>query len=450
MRAATTRGFGPLGTRLAAAFVSVALVSVAIFVAIVLLTDRADVVHLAQTQRSETTSAIVSSLQSAYRANNSWAGTDLGPVAALVDLTGGAVEVDTSTGTVLLIAGPRQLLASPGALVVTLPVLSDGRTVGEVRVAFPAGGLSPAEQRLRNGLEGAAGLSAALAVLGALAASALVTRLAVRPLRRLTTATRALGGGEKKVRLGKKMGPGELGELAVAFNSMAESLERQERLRQALVADVAHELRTPIAVLQAETEALVDGHRPPDAAALTSLHDEALRLGRMVEDLQALASADAAGLSLERRPVDLAGVASRAADALAGRFRAGGLTLGRSLAPVVVRGDASRLHQVVSNLLVNAAKFTPPGGEVALSLGVEGSCARLEVSDTGPGVPLAEREHVFDRFYRGSAGRTSGGSGIGLAVVKQLVDAHDGEVRLETSSGGGACFVVLLPRATDS
>jgi two-component system sensor histidine kinase BaeS len=435
---------------LAAAFVSVALVSVAIFAVIILLSDRADVVNLAQTQRSETTSAIVSSLQSAYRANNGWSGTDLEPVAALTDLSGSAVEVDTSRGTVLLRAGPRTLLAATSALRVTLPVQSRGRTVGTVRVAFPAGGLSPAERRLRNGLEGAAGLSAALAVLGALAASALVTRLAVRPLRRLTSATRALGGGEKRVRLGAKLGPGELGELSAAFNSMAESLERQEQLRQALVADVAHELRTPIAVLQAETEALVDGHRPPDTGALTSLHDEALRLGRMVDDLQSLASADAAGLSLERRLVDLAEVASRAADALAGRFRSGGLTLGRSLAPVVVRGDASRLHQVVSNLLVNAAKFTPRGGEVGLSVGIEGSCARLEVSDSGPGVPLAEREHVFDRFYRGRAGRSSGGSGIGLAVVKQLVVAHEGEVRLGTSSAGGACFVVLLPRATDN
>ena len=117
---------------------------------------------------------------------------------------------------------------------------------------------------MRNSLEDAAGLSAGLAVLGALAASTLVTRLAVRPLRRLAPVTRALGGGEKKVRLAGKMGPGELGELAGAFNSMADSLERQEQLRQALVADVAHELRTPIAVLQAETEALVDRHRTPD------------------------------------------------------------------------------------------------------------------------------------------------------------------------------------------
>ena len=139
MRTTATRGFGPLGIRLAAAFVSVALVSVAIFAAIILLSDRADVLRLAQTQRSETTKAIVSSLQSAYRANNGWAGTDLGPVIALADLSGATAEVDNSTGAVLLRAGRRQLFTSPGALVVTLPVTAGGRSVGEVRVAFPLG-----------------------------------------------------------------------------------------------------------------------------------------------------------------------------------------------------------------------------------------------------------------------------------------------------------------------
>jgi two-component system sensor histidine kinase BaeS len=243
------------------------------------------------------------------------------------------------------------------------------------------------------------------------------------------------------------MGPGELGDLAAAFDAMAASLDQQEQLRQAMVADVAHELRTPIAVLQAETEALVDGVRAADLEAFTSLHDEALRMGRMVEDLQALASADAAGLSLERVPVDLATVASEAAGTLAGRFRSSGLKLDPSLEPVVVIGDATRLHQVFSNLLANACKFTPAGGEVRLTVSAEGSRARIEVSDTGPGIPPGEQDHVFDRFYRGRSGRRSGGSGIGLAVVKQLVDAHDGEVLLETSPSGGARFVVLLPRA---
>lgn len=447
MRAGTAGGLGPLGNRLAAAFVAVALVALTTFAVITLLTDRSDIAGLARVQRAEATTAIVSSLKSLYRANGGWGKSDLQPVVALADLTGAAVQLGSPVGGVLLRAGPQSLFVSRSALRLTRTLVLDDRSIGDLRLAFPAGGLSPADLRLRDSLEKAAGVSAGLAVLGALAAAGLITRLLVRPLRRLSTAARAVGAGNREVRLGERMGPGELGELAVAFDAMAASLDQQEQLRQAMVADVAHELRTPIAVLQAETEALVDGLRAPDLEAFTSLHDEALRMGRMVEDLQALASADAAGLSLERLPVDLAQVASQAAGALAGRFRSAGVKLEQSLAPAVVRGDAIRLHQVVSNLLANACKFTPAGGEVHLTVGVDGSRARIEVSDTGPGIPPGERDHVFERFYRGSVGRRSGGSGIGLSVVKQLVDAHGGEVLLGTSPSGGACFVVLFPSA---
>ena len=248
--------------------------------------------------------------------------------------------------------------------------------------------------------------------------------------------------------MGEQTGPGELVELAGAFNSMAASLERHEQLRREMVADVAHELRTPVAILQAETEALVDGMSIPTPEALVSLHDESLRLGRMVQDLQTLASADAAGLSLERSEVDLAAVAARAADSLedAVLFRRG--PVGAPPLPAKVWADPSRLRQVVANLLANAAKFTPSGGTVSLVVDSDLRRARLEVADNGPGVPEDERERVFERFFRGSLGRRAGGSGIGLAVVKDLVEAHGGEVHLESPPVGGSRFVVLIPLAT--
>ena len=215
---------------------------------------------------------------------------------------------------------------------------------------------------------------------------------------------------------------------------------------------MAHELRTPVAILQAETEALVDGVSAPTPDALVSLHDESLRLGRMVQDLQTLASADAAGLSLERSRVDFAAVAAGAADSLAGRFSASGVRLERDLSPAIVWADPSRLRQIVANLLANVAKFTPPGGTVRLTVGIRDRWARMDVSDTGPGVPVDEQERVFERFFRGSAGRKAGGSGIGLAVVKDLVEAHGGQVALETPGyrPGGACFVVRIPLALEA
>jgi len=317
--------------------------------------------------------------------------------------------------------------------------------VGEVRLAFSSGGFSPAERGLRSAVVRTVGIAAGLAVLVALVASVLMTRLVVRPLGRLSRAAQAIGAGVKGVRIGPGMGPGELSDLSAAFDAMAVSLDRAEELRRGMVADVAHELRTPVAVLQAETEALVDGVRPPGIEALSSLHDETLRLGRMVEDLQALASADAAGLSLQRHRVDLAEVAAQAAQALAERFHSAEVRLDLSLTPVTVWADPQRLSQVVTNLLANASKYTPAGGDVHISVRAEGDLARLEVTDSGPGVSPDERDRVFERFYRGGAGLRTGGTGIGLAVVKQLVEAHRGEVSIEEGPRGGASFVVLLP-----
>ena len=140
--------------------------------------------------------------------------------------------------------------------------------------------------------------------------------------------------------------PGELGDLSRTFNHMADTLELEDQLRRVLVADIAHELRTPLAILQATTEAMADGITEPTAATLSSLHDETLRLGRIVEDLEVLASAEAAGLALELKPVDLAIVADEAAEALNAQLEGAGLSLTRDLQPAVVRGDKNRLHQV--------------------------------------------------------------------------------------------------------
>jgi two-component system, OmpR family, sensor histidine kinase BaeS len=443
----TRVGLSPLGRRLAAAFVLVAVITLGLFAVLTLLVDNRNVDSLARTSRSDALSAIQSAAATAFQAKGGWSGADLEPIVALAKSADAAVQLDSQSGQTILRSGDTALLGANSALKESAPVVVGTQTVGEVRLAFPAGGLSPAERRLRSAVERTTGIAAGLAVLVALVASLFVTRLVVRPLRRLSAAARAIGAGQKGVRIGEGMGPGELSELSAAFDAMAASLDRAEDLRQGMVADVAHELRTPVAVLQAETEALVDGVRPPNLEALSSLRDETLRLGRMVEDLQALASADAAGLSLERQVVDLADVAAQAAQALTERFRSADLDLDLSLSRVVVWADPQRLSQVVTNLLANASKYTPAGGKVQLSVKGEGPLARLAVTNSGPGIPPDEQEQIFDRFYRGRVGRRTGGTGIGLAVVKELVEAHGGKVHLEDPPGGGVSFVVLLPTA---
>ena len=172
-----------------------------------------------------------------------------------------------------------------------------------------------------------------------------------------------------------------------------------------------------------------------------------LRLGRVIEDLEALASAEAAGLRLERGPVELDRVVRRTAELLAPQFEAAEVELETHLAPAVVDGDEQRLAQVTRNLLVNALKFTPAGGRVEVVVEVSDGTARFAVSDTGTGIAADELPHVFERFWRGAGAHGTAGSGVGLAVVDELVRAHGGSVTAGSEVGRGSTFTVELPRA---
>jgi two-component system sensor histidine kinase BaeS len=442
------RRLGPLGLRFAAAFVAVALAAVVVFAVAVLIADQGNVARLAANERARTTAAVAALAGNAYQTGGGWSQADLRPVTTYAEQSGVAVNLRDPAGTVLL-SVPAPNHGAGGQIDVDhQDVAVNGGPVGSVTVTYPAGGLDRGDRHLRSALLSAVGWSAALAVLGALIVSVVVARGVVRPIRRLSAAVRSLRLGGDSPRVGPQAGPGELGELGRAFDAMAASLEQEDHLRRALVADVAHELRTPVAIMQGETEALADGMVAPSRDALNSLHEEAVRLGRMVEDLQTLASAEAAGLELEPRPLDLGRLAADATDSLASRFWEAKIKVEQDLPPTPILGDPRRLHQIVTNLLANAAKYTPPGGRVVVRAGRDGHDAILEVADTGPGIPEEERALVWERFYRGRSGRLADGSGIGLAVVKELVDAHGGRVNISDVPGGGARFVVRLPQTS--
>jgi anti-sigma regulatory factor (Ser/Thr protein kinase) len=202
-----------------------------------------------------------------------------------------------------------------------------------------------------------------------------------------------------------------------------------------------------VAVLQVNTEALLDGlvaHTPEQTA---SLHEEVLRLGRMVEDLQTLAAAEAAALQLSRQPCDLARIAAAEAEEWDASFASAGVRFTRRLEPAPVLADPGRVHQVITNLLSNALKFTPPGGQVGMSLSASGGQARLEVSDTGPGISPEDQLHVFDRLWRGPGTTQTAGSGIGLAVAAELAQAHEGRIEVASEPGCGSRFTLVLPLA---
>lgn len=304
-----------------------------------------------------------------------------------------------------------------------------------------------AEQQVRSALGRTVLWGGALAAALAAVIGLFVARRITLPLRGLTGAARSLAAGDRGARAGGAGEPAELGELARAFDLMAETIEREDSLRRAFASDVAHELRTPLAIAQGELEELVDGISAPTPERLRSLHEEMLRLARIVEDVETLAAAESAQFRLERETVDLAEVARDLVARMHAQADASGLTLTTQLRPATVDADRARLEQIARNLLANALKFTPSGGTVAVSVGSANGTARLVVEDTGLGITEEELPHLFERFWRGKSTAGSAGSGVGLAVVSELVRAHGGEVNASARSGGGARFTVTLPRS---
>jgi signal transduction histidine kinase len=303
-----------------------------------------------------------------------------------------------------------------------------------------------AERHVRDALARTAILGVLIAAGVALVVALYVSVRVTRPVTALTTAAGDLAAGRRDTRVDAD-GPGELRTLAEAFNGMADHLDREDRLRRNLVADVAHELRTPLAILQGSTEALLDGVDQPTPEILGSLNDEVTRLRRLVGDLETLAAAEAAGLRPRADRVDLADVAASAADLLHPLADDRETTLTVDVEPAAVIGDADRLHQIAVNLIANAVKFTPAGGAITISTHSDGTTASLEVVDNGPGIPEQDLPHVFERFWRGVNGDKASGSGIGLAVVAELVAVHQGTVTAGNVSGGGARLTVTMPAA---
>ncbi|MCC3650236.1 HAMP domain-containing histidine kinase [Streptomyces sp. S07_1.15] len=333
---------------------------------------------------------------------------------------------------------------------VTADIRADGRTVGSVHLGFPAA--SGTEGRdIAWGWIAAAAL-AALAL--ALAVSWYVTRRLTGPVVRVAHTARAIAAGDRTAR-SRVDAPGELGELSRAFDTMADDVTRAERARRRLAADVAHELRTPLAALQAGLEELRDGYAEPAPERLAALHDQTLRLGRIVGDLAELSAAESARLSLHRTTLDVTELVRGAVRDREPELRAAGLIVRTRPAagPLPVHADGDRLHQALGNLLSNTARYCRPGDTVTVTAraeprkGAGGGVVVIEVADDGPGIPAAELPYVFDRLWRGSAARDVGGSGIGLAVVKELVTAHGGTVEASSGPEGGTVITLRLPAA---
>jgi two-component system sensor histidine kinase BaeS len=329
----------------------------------------------------------------------------------------------------------------------SVPVISSGRQVASVTVSPVGGALyTPEEERLRESLDRLHLIAGGVAITAALIFAFLLAATLTGPLRRLRQTAERMEEGQIDARVVPGGAP-ELAAVGRALNRLSETLEHEEEIRKANAADLAHELRTPVNSLLSRIEAAQDGVLvgPENLAAM---HTETLRLTRLLDDLARLADAERPGLLLDKRPVDLAAAAHAAADSFARRFAEAGLAFVVELEPVYVAGEQTRLEQIATNLLSNAFRYTEKG-EVRLDVAREGNEAVLEVSDTGIGIAADDLRHIFTRFWRGdrSRSRATGGAGIGLAIVRELVRAHDGRVDVDSTPGEGSRFRVILPTA---
>jgi signal transduction histidine kinase len=324
------------------------------------------------------------------------------------------------------------------------PIEVAGQTVGTLIIPAAEGVHESQETQFLGKVNDSLLWAGLVAGIVALVLGTLLARQLTAPLRSLTDAAHGLADG--RVTQVQVRSQDEIGELAQAFNDMAQSLARQETLRRNLMADIAHELRTPLTVIRGDLEALLDGVFEPTPQTLASLQEETLLLSRLVDDLQALAQAEAGQLRLDRQPTNLALLLQGIIDSFAHQAESQGQDLSLELSSdlPLVDADPQRVRQVVANLVSNALRHAPQSGQVVVSARQQVSVVQVSVADNGPGIAPADLPHVFDRFWQGVQARTDG-SGLGLAIARELVRAHGGRIWVESTPGNGSAFHFTLP-----
>ena len=306
----------------------------------------------------------------------------------------------------------------------------------------------PAVTRITDATNRSLILAGAGAGLIGLLLVSLISQRMLGSVRSLTAASRKMGAGDLSQRV-PEGSRDEVGQLARTFNVMAGKLENAERQRRNMVADVAHELRTPLSNIQGYVEAVRDGVLEPDRVTIGTIHQQVLYLADLVEDLRLLTETEADDFRLNREPGSLLETVRESVEGARAKAESSGVVLSVDLpaeSPTIAF-DRTRISQVVGNLLDNAVRHTPTGGTVTVSAAVGQSRACVTVADTGEGIPDDVLPFVFDRFYRvdPSRSRATGGAGLGLTIARKLVDAHGGSIRVESEAGRGASFTFDLP-----
>ena len=352
---------------------------------------------------------------------------------------------------ILLDANRKPLIGNPAEAedVKFRPLVHKGSTVGYIGLLSPKHFLNlPQFEFLKRQKLSLALAASGMVLIVVIFSLPLANRL-VRPIKSIAEATRELASGKYAVRVSISSSD-ELGQLARDFNTMALTLEKNEKARRQWVADISHELRTPLSVLRGEIEALMEGVRNTTPEAIGSLHAEALRLHRLVDDLYQLALSDLGTLTYRKEDLDLAQVLRDSIEPSLEEFTRKGITFISEISEedeTIVFGDRERLRQLFVNLLDNSLKYTDVRGNITVRLMCHNSKAKIEFEDSLPGVPESELDKLFDRLYRveASRNRESGGAGLGLAICRNIVDAHAGTISAHPAPLGGVLIRVTLP-----
>jgi signal transduction histidine kinase len=336
---------------------------------------------------------------------------------------------------------------SPAELSLGAPIVVGNDLVGTVLVAW---GRQIVWGQVEESFLANVRRSLFLVILGgcllAVVIGAIMAYQITHPLRELRQAAAEIASGN----LGKRVqirGEDEVAELARSFNEMAEALQQQEEKRRQLLADIAHELRTPLSVMRGHLEALLDGLYPLDSEHLTPVYNETLLLQRLVEDLRTISLAEAGKLPLEKTQFDLTELIKEILEMAEAVANEKGLNLQCFVEEhLPIYADRQRIGQVIHNILSNAFNFTPEGGVVTIRARKVDSKVEIAISDTGPGIPPEDLPHIFDRFWRKepSRSRATGGSGLGLSIAKELVEAHGGTIEVQSTVGKGTTFTIRL------
>lgn len=455
-----------LRNKLAVSYLLVALVTVSLIILLSnLFLDQQFKVYVQQNQ-AERNQQIVASIRQQYQ-DGQWNTAAIENIGVDALGNGLIVRVKDDAGAVLwdarthnngmcqhIIAQMSDLMSSRypnmvgGYAEKTYPVILDSETVGQVVVGFYGPFyLTDADVAFIDTLNRLIIGVGIFCMLLAFVLGSIIARQLSMPISRTVAAAQMISQGYYGGRIEEKSNTKEISQLTSAVNDLAENLQNQESLRKRLTGDVAHELRTPLATLQSHMEAMIDGIWIPDKSRLSSCHEEIMRLNRMVGDLELLSRYENENLVLQRSEFDLYGLASHLIRNFENDLAQKKVAIQLSGEKKMLWADRDKISQVLINLIANALKYTPTGGLIAVSIDSDRDGTKLSIEDTGIGIAPEDLPFIFERFYRvdHSRNRGTGGSGIGLTIVKAIVEAHGGNIQVASVLGQGSKFIVQLP-----